>query len=731
MNLTRYIFFLIVLTHGLEVYSQQEACASLITNQPYYFLGDTISAKTIIKESCWPQNHPLEITLVDPFGKFVIRQLVEYQGNPEFQLPLSGLTHEGMYQLALSFPKASDDLLLKHDLAIMEESLPETGTTLRPEKLSIITSGNLVKGLNQQLMVHITGADQQGITTEGFIIDHNGNEIKKFVSDHLGMARLDLTPDSAQYQVVIPEWSLKEDLPPPVEQGFSISKSVVGPAVRFTVHNRQEKGNFKLSLFHYGGENLEKTFTISENDSLVNLDLVVLQWGFFNLTVTEVGDDNPVWNQWIFLPEHGTKFPVDISPNPQTPGDNVVIAVPDDIKYPVFCSVLDLNQIPNRIYSLKQNPQWIKAFAETHPDNIQKLEAFVTWWAEKYVPRDIIGEVAPEYGSSIQGRLTNENGQPQKYTPVILTIPTIEDGLHYSVTSSQGIFRFKGLVTQGDQSGYLYPMLPLVDSVENLKLEILSTDSLSTGKSYWVDCLKKSLVPEIQRRLHYKKITEQFDDDSPAIDLLPVESTEQLVSIYGEADHVFRLDNYVAFETMREVIKETVKDVNFVKRTSIRVYSHELQKNYQGKPLLLVDGIPTLSDSVILRMDPATLDRVEVITNRRKLMRLSSISQFGIVAFYTKQGTDVKDMDGVTKVLIQGYDPSFLPPQTKTQYNRDPRVPELHPDIYWDPGIKPGESLNLKLPHNYTEFAIHAGYFRDGSYYSSYQTLKSSWQKVP
>ena len=176
----------------------------------------------------------------------------------------------------------------------------------------------------------------------------------------------------------------------------------------------------------------------------------------------------------------------------------------------------------------------------------------------------------------------------------------------------------------------------------------------------------------------------------------------QNIFLYPKYDHRVLFDEYHLSQDMRRTIKSIIPYVNTVKKTQIRVFSLENQRNFTGAPLILIDGIPIESDEA-LAIDPRTIQRVEVINKRRSLAQIGNVAQFGVLSFVTKNGFDQSNIGGVQKVYIRGFDNI----ESSNALNHRENFSRA---FYWNPRVdlKPGTPtrLQIRLPEYYLELLV-------------------------
>ncbi|MFZ9045079.1 MAG: hypothetical protein ACO2ZZ_04390 [Cyclobacteriaceae bacterium] len=237
-------------------------------------------------------------------------------------------------------------------------------------------------------------------------------------------------------------------------------------------------------------------------------------------------------------------------------------------------------------------------------------------------------ECLPE-GITVKGRLTTavKNGQS-----LVLATPGTLPGLHYTNTFSSE-FSFPPILENNENYAYITGKPPVnkeivsnKESGSNATLNLLGTER---PNKRIIDHLRQ--LDLIEKNFKGFKRTK----NSPEV-------AETLKTYYRKADYRISIDDFVYLEQMSVVIKEIIPYV-FFKKKKIMIFSEEQRKTFPGRPLLMIDGIPVSSDSSVLELEPAEIDRIDVLNKRNSLLPLGYLAQNGVMAIYTKAGDYIPD----------------------------------------------------------------------------------------
>lgn len=109
-------------------------------------------------------------------------------------------------------------------VAVSSISLP---VKVKPDVQFFPEGGQMVNGLRSKIAVKCVNGNGLGEDIKGVIIDNNGNEVGRFVTQHLGMGVFALTPQAGKiYRAKITAADSSEytyDLPVPLDEGFTLA----------------------------------------------------------------------------------------------------------------------------------------------------------------------------------------------------------------------------------------------------------------------------------------------------------------------------------------------------------------------------------------------------------------------------------------------------------------------------------------------------------------------------
>ena len=231
---------------------------------------------------------------------------------------------------------------------------------------------------------------------------------------------------------------------------------------------------------------------------------------------------------------------------------------------------------------------------------------------------------------SLSGKIINKNtGEPIEGLRVFASVLGGQPQLHSYLSDKNGEFIFSLNQLEG-----LHDVALSVDSIENTEAEIIVLSDFSNRFPAFadfplqLDTLSKSLLEETYRNYQIGFKFQQIilsENDYPDPLPYPVQ----------DAQSTTVLNDFIELPTMQEVFNEIVTYVNVRKRGGnyyINVLNASSGTNY-NQPLILVDNLPIFDVNKVMKIDPALVEKIEVIT---RPYSLGTANFKGIVMITTK-----------------------------------------------------------------------------------------------
>jgi hypothetical protein len=151
----------------------------------------------------------------------------------------------------------------------------------------------------------------------------------------------------------------------------------------------------------------------------------------------------------------------------------------------------------------------------------------------------------------------------------------------------------------------------------------------------------------------------------------------------GGADLVFEMADYIPFDQMEQMIIEVIRPLFIVtEKNEKKIMVRNMNPVATQEPLFVIDGVAIQGSSYFLSLDPRELKSVRIITNPRKLLKLGTLSQNGVVLVQSKKGDLGIDQQ---KTL---YMTGIQKPIEFPQFSNGSPHPVFRSTAFWDPQIK-------------------------------------------
>lgn len=169
--------------------------------------------------------------------------------------------------------------------------------------------------------------------------------------------------------------------------------------------------------------------------------------------------------------------------------------------------------------------------------------------------------------------------------------------------------------------------------------------------------------------------------DLPARPETPVSELENRIS---GPDITVKVDNYVSFATMPELIREIVPALKIRTIKGNPYAQMGLQQGIpESEPLYIIDGTVTKDTRFLLSLKPVDIATIKLITNPKKLVTFGLLGKNGMVIVETKSGNARPPVDA--SQIITGINKAIPFPQTS---HTNMRRPDFKSTIYWNPIVE-------------------------------------------
>ncbi len=230
-------------------------------------------------------------------------------------------------------------------------------------------------------------------------------------------------------------------------------------------------------------------------------------------------------------------------------------------------------------------------------------------------------------------------------------------------------------------------------NADNDFMIIPQVDSLSSyvSKSR-VSSNKESTENIYGKYQYYKNMTDKsfsfyHNDRSKSVESSQ-SVNDRLIEEFRGIDYSVRVDDYLIFQTVEELLREIMpfvkaknKNDSYVVRIS---YRHETNsKTFKGDPLYVIDGVMTKNTSLFMSLQPEDIVSLSLINSPNKLSALGKFGENGILFIETKNARYDKTSLNKNHFQVIGLSPainksigagSLLPKD----------FPDLRANLYWN-----------------------------------------------
>ncbi|HYH14390.1 MAG TPA: hypothetical protein VD794_04170, partial [Flavisolibacter sp.] len=162
---------------------------------------------------------------------------------------------------------------------------------------------------------------------------------------------------------------------------------------------------------------------------------------------------------------------------------------------------------------------------------------------------------------------------------------------------------------------------------------------------------------------------------------------------YGKPLYSYKLGDYVRFNTMEEVLREYVRQVNVGVKgngASLRFkLFHEIDRElYSDDILVMADGIPLFNANQAFQLNPLNIKQLDII-NRNYVFGNTTFR--GLANFKSNDGhLQISEFD--SKAVTMEYEGlqlqrQFYMPDYSLELKRSSRLPDLRSTLYWLPQV--------------------------------------------
>jgi hypothetical protein len=182
--------------------------------------------------------------------------------------------------------------------------------------------------------------------------------------------------------------------------------------------------------------------------------------------------------------------------------------------------------------------------------------------------------------------------------------------------------------------------------------------------------------------------------------LTPVFHSIKPKRFYGTPDFELNMNNFLTLDSMQEVFFELVPHVRLAYDNSEYEMSvtDRAGKKLEGSPTVMIDGIIIKNPSVIAKLDPKLVEKIDVVWDK---YRVGDYIFNGIVNIISKTGdltAEIIPSDAV-RLYTSAIDTicSFVSPDYSLSDMKSNGIADYRNTLYWNPSVKPDKDGKARI----------------------------------
>ena len=703
----------------------------LQTDKPYYVAGEDVLLSAIIIDSKTEKistlSEQLHILLTDKKGQEIERFRVKLkQGIGNLSIPLSDELRTGTYQIVAFTKLMLQESRKKYKslaLTIIHPEEPILPTENTTHKVSFYPEGgSIVSNALNNIICEVNGADK---ILEGFVVDNNRDTVAIIKPKFSGFAQMLLfaKPESSYSAILkVKDKVLTVPLPAINDNGIALRTSIVADSLIVTLNYGGLLMNKELKFLIQQNEEILVGTKLMVNQKTAQLKLpsAALKPGLNQIAI--LSDNNQLISERLVFSEFEEKTLLDVQLNNQR-----------------------IKPRSHQKLSLSNNRQG-NEFTNTHVVLSIRDEALYPQRFQQNIQRELeiydkinLNSVNYELDSLLMAK---DNMQDFLITKRLLK-NTIEDIFESPTAKQENLIESKQNITIIGRAYYTDSKIPLRD--QNMFCSIISKDPqflvLKTNENGYFQLRTRPFYGNAEIVLKAKEANEQLSNIAYTLfqprpevieevasskftpsqkivnDLLLFHKENQFIDRVYFPDQIkesvnrnqIELStffseygferNYLEYQTMRtfeELVKEILPAV-FVRKngyeSTILVRKFERKKfdrkNKQmlepigDNPLILIDGLPALSQDRLLNFNPAKIHWIRTVNEE---LYLNGDFFDGVIEVSTLDGNYYQDHNTNHQVFnIRGFEDSGFMQDDKLDLLRETEnLPDFRATLYWD-----------------------------------------------
>lgn len=677
----------------------------LHTDKPFYATGDRLWLSAYLLDAA-TSRRPLgetaiHVDVLSETGRLVQHQWLRVEdGRAVGNFRLADTLSSGTYRLRAYTDEDDGQKRPAFERSIAVSNLFQ-GTTRtvadtahKPLDVQLLPEGGRwVVGLPARLGVKLVGPDGHGVAASGRIVDSQGTEISRLLTNRLGMGSITLTPqaDRTYYaEIIRTNQNQLVPLPAPEPDGLILSADVLSDSTRLaltiTGKNRPATDSVYVLIQQQGRLADRHKILLQNGVARVSLPVSGLPSGLNQITLYDA-TARPQAERLVFLPDQVPPIRVIIGLNKTRyqPREQAILSLNlNNDGLPAMAalsaSITDAGQVPD---------DTAEATIQTHLLLTGELRGRVeqpNFYTKNNAPetrraldnllltqgwRRISGTPSTELlgGVSLMGRVLNATNQPIAGAQIIVASTLIGQSFVKSAGADEwGRFRLAGLA--------IADTAQLMAQLTDRQLKDIPTKDAhfvleGPGTTWERDTTNR--LPDwasLRAQLEAAKVRQEGDADfyrdkkvkllkevtvrARKFDERPDDIRQR--SLHNGADATILFDDKSPrFTNLYEMIRGRVAGVTVLQSATSLMGSYQVIIRGVGslksstQPLFLMDGMPIqdTDGTSLLSFNPGDIERIEVLKNAGTSGIYGVRGGNGVIAFYTKRFRTDQDKNAV------------------------------------------------------------------------------------
>lgn len=711
------------------------------TDKDFFIAGDILWFKVYVADAFTGRPSALSkvayVEIIDADKKPVLQAKIKIDsgsGNGSFQLPTSVKSGNYTVRAYTSWMRNFNESLYFSGTVTIINTLralgaaPAADTAMQYDMQFFPEGGNLVKNLPGKVAFRVIDRYGKGVGFEGKIVDQNGRQVAMFKSLKYGIGSFSFTPaDGATYtaEATINGKTITKALPATNNDGYTLHIEDAGSQLKIAIAGTGNEPAVYLLVNTGNNIKTAQALQLQGGKTVYTLDKSVLGDGITHFTVFN-SRKQPVCER-LYFKRPAQKLQLTILPASHEYAQRSKVSIGIQASNGNAPAQADMSMSVYRIDTLQGLPQQnITTFLLMNADLRGAIEnpgyyldntdaaadealdnLMLTHGWSRYTWKDMVQQKAspvylPEYeGHIVTARITNKKtGQPAPGVTGYLTVPGKNFKLGVAESDSSGLVQFNmrgfiggdEIIVQTDQAAGNTYRIDVINPFADKP--VITAAGFSITQDMQNILVEHSIHTQAQNAYVGEKAQQFY---IAAADTIP---------FFGAAGKTYLLDDYTRFNTMEEVLREYVMEVEPRRQRGgfvLKTFDEPHGLFFNENPLVLVDGVPFLNMDTVLALNPLKIRKLDIVS---KKYYYGPLILNGIVSYTTYKG----DLDGIAldpASLVQEYDglqlqrEFYLPKYDNPAVNNS-RVPDFRDVLYWSPNITTDEKTGKTEASFYT-----------------------------